>query len=107
MNLKWLSIDQGVMLSPAIKRAAECMDKFFEGEPSVITSGLRSPEKQLAIIVQKALRHKIEKEYPEFALHVNPDPTVQVPILDKTYYFWQRTWSRLLQIKDIVNPPIP
>lgn len=107
MKLKWLSFLEGVVNTPAIARSAELLDPYFEGEPSVITSGLRSPEKQLAVILEKIARHGFIEDYAELKLAGGHDFTVQVPINDETLYWWQRGWSRLLSIGDIVNPPIP
>jgi hypothetical protein len=105
---KWLSLAEGVVLTPAIIRTLNVLDPFFEGESSLITSGLRTPEKQLQIIAEKALRHSIHHVFPEFK---NPKERsvpekMRIEGLGEVYW-WQRTWSKLLSLKDVVNPPLP
>lgn len=85
------------------------LDSYFDGEPSEISSGLRTPKDQIYIIHQKAKRHGVEKEFPEFLANMDkpPDFTVHLSDINRDLYWFQRTWSRLLSIGDIVNPPIP
>ena len=87
------------------------MDKFFEGEPSEITSGLRTEHSQLAIIMQKLARHGKDHEFVEFVNGVEShwpiDKTVHLSDIGRDLFWWQRAWSRLLNIGEIINPPIP
>lgn len=108
-NLKNLLFRADVRKTPAIVRAVECMDKFFEGDPSIITSGLRTPQDQINIIVEKAKRHKIEGEFYEFSVNMNKPANFALFVdgYKESLYWWSRTWSRLLNLGDIVNPPIP
>lgn len=101
--MKWLTFDNGVKKTPAIARSADLLDSYFENEPSIITSGLRTATDQIRIIREKAIRHKIENEFPEFTSMQNEAPD---KISDDGLYWWQRTWSKLLSLGDIVNPPI-
>ena len=66
MNLRNLTIRNGVHLTPSIQRTLECMDKYFDGEVSEVTSGLRTEHDQLAIIMQKLARHGKDNEFSEF-----------------------------------------
>lgn len=109
--MKNLTLRAGVHLTPSISRTIELMDKFFEGEPSEVTSGLRTQEGQLGIIIQKLIRHKRDAEFKEFVTGVekrsHPADTVHVEELGRDLFWWQRAWSRLLHMGDIVNPPMP
>lgn len=105
--MKWLKYQDNVKKTPAIARAVDLLDPYFEGEPSEISSGWRAPEDQLRIIMEKAERHKIENDFDEFKRQGFTFPDVVVSIDGKPLFWWQRTWSKLLSIGDIVNPPIP
>ena len=109
--MKNLTLRAGVHLTPSISRTLELMDKYFDGEPSVITSGLRTQQDQISIIMQKLIRHKKDVEFKEFVWGVeqrsHPADTVHVDELDRDLFWWQRAWSRLLNMGDIVNPPLP
>ena len=105
--MKWLLFEEKVKNTPAIMRTVELLDPYFEGEQSEITSGLRTPEDQVRIISEKMKRHGIYNDFQEFDLHRDSDPGFGLEVDDEVVYFWQRGWSRLLNIGDIVNPPIP
>ena len=109
--MKNLTVRAGVHLTPTITRTIELMDRFFENEPSEITSGLRTTEEQLGIIIKKIARHKIDTEFNEFMNgvrnHWAMNYIVHVPEINRDLYWWQRAWSKLLNIGDIVNPPYP
>lgn len=87
------------------------MDRFFDGEVSDITSGLRTAEKQLALIIEKLALHNKEREFPEFVQGIEGkwpvDKTIHIDELNRDLYWFQRGWSRLLNISEIINPPIP
>lgn len=108
--MKWLSLAEGVELTPSTKRSIEAMDPYFEGEPSVVTSALRTAAHQLRIIIQKVARHGIGKDHPEWLQGIAEkwpiDQKVNLPGLGM-FYWWQMGWSHLLHIGDVVNPPIP
>ena len=101
--MKWISLADGVVLTPTIERTLVQVDPIFEGEPSSVTSGQRTAEKQLSIIVEKAKRHGIEDLFPEFNAGLL---SAKVVVEDVEIYSWQRAWSKLLSIGDIVNPPL-
>lgn len=104
-----LSIRPGVHLTPTIIRTIELMDRFFDDEPSEITSGLRTTQEQLAIILKKVAQFGIDSEFPEFVEGVrNQSPinmTVHIHEIERDLYWWQRAWSKLLNIGYVVNPP--
>ncbi len=99
---------ENVIKTPAITRCVGLIDPYFDGEPSIITSGLRSEAKQLQIIIDKAHRRKIENDFVEFNNNLGNSSQVAcfVEGYPKAIFWWQRTWSKLLEMQDIVNPPI-
>jgi len=105
--MRWLSYAENVMPSDAIDRTAILIDPFFEGEPSWITSGFRTGDKQLSIIVEKIAHHGIANQFPEYMENLGKPYTDGVKVDEKYYYWWQRAWSKLLNLGDIVNPPVP
>jgi hypothetical protein len=72
------------------------------GVKMVITSGLRDPQDQLRVIAGYAAEHGVS--FPEFDAN---DPHKKVRLADgRDVYAWQRTWSRLLFIGIVINPPL-
>lgn len=78
----------------------EALDDPFELH---ITSGLRDEYKQLELIGRYAKNHGII--FPEFSIS-NPSKKIWVKEFNKELYSWQRTWSKLLNIGIIINPPL-
>jgi hypothetical protein len=107
MNLKWIVIKEGVVLTPSTERSVIAADPYFEGLQSYVTSGLRTADHQLEIIIQKAKIHSIDSMFPEFAENLGHPIDFQVDVNGTELYWWQRTWSQCNQIGDIVNPPRP
>lgn len=105
--MSWLTYRENVKKTPAIVRAVELLDPFFESESSEVTSGWRAPLDQVRIISEKLKKHSIYNDFPEFDLHMGADPDFGVEVGDEILYYWQRGWSKCLNIGDIVNPPIP
>lgn len=107
--MKFLTFNPQARLTPAITRAAECMDKFFEGEASIISSGLRGPIDQLKIIRDKAQEWGFLGEFPEMidCEGCGVEHTVHISDLNRDLFYWQRTWSKLLNVGYVVNPPVP
>lgn len=105
--MNWLVYRDSVKKTPAISRTIELLDPFFEGERSEITSGLRTQADQISIILQKADRWKLREEYQEVLENENNSADFKVNIDGKDLFWWQRLWSKLLNIGDIVNPPVP
>ena len=106
-NLLWLSYRPNIKKTPSITRTIEILDPYFNGEPSEITSGLRTPHDQIKIIFEKLARHRLDEEFEEFKMHFGSDLELKIQVGDDIIYWWQRAWSRLLNIGDIVNPPYP
>lgn len=102
-----ITIRSGVVLSPSISRCLSAIDPYFSDCSATITSGLRTVLDQIRIIKEKVARHGIEKLYPEYIANIDREVTFTVPVDDYQYYWWQRAWSKLLNIGDIVNPPVP
>lgn len=68
-----------------------------------VTSGVREPIDQLHLISWYALEKGVK--FPEFRpqeLHEKVQPVE----LESEVYRWQRTWSRLLHMGVIINPPL-
>ncbi len=94
-----------VKSSPTIEVVLDGLEPFAAeaGVKMVITSGLRDPLDQLRVISGYADEHGVMM--PGF------DPNdvhkrVTLPDLGKEVYAWQMTWSRLLHVGIIINPPL-
>lgn len=105
--MKNINFADGVKKTPAIVRSAELLDAYFDGEPSWITSGLRLPSDQIEIIIQKLKRHNLYNDFPELGTFDGFDLEHKFEHEGEYIYWWQRGWSRLLNVSDIVNPPYP
>jgi hypothetical protein len=90
-----------VKRTETIDRVLEQIEPHSEGMILDITSGLRDPAEQLIIIAKYALVNKVR--FPEF----DPDDVHgRVTIDGQEIYQWQRTWSALLALGIIINPPL-
>lgn len=108
--MKWLFLSPGVELTATTKRSIEALDPYFDGEPSVVTSALRTTVNQLGVIAQKVERHGIAKDFTEWRQGISEKWTVGQKINLSgvgMVYWWQPAWSKLLNIGDVVNPPLP
>lgn len=106
--MRWITIPETVTVNPGILRSVESADIYFYGLPSVVTSGLRTPEKQLEIIVQKVSQHDAGRDFFEWTTFIGNPPNLTFKLDGgPELYWWQRAWSKLLNMGDIVNPPIP
>ena len=107
MLYKNLIINDGVVTNPNIDKVLGNLDYFVSNSQYTdvtlyITSAVRTTESQLKIINNYAyLKSVIYK--PEMVEDVNKK--IFIPVLGKEVYSWQRTWSKLLNIGIIVNPP--
>lgn len=105
--MKNLTVAEGVSTSPAIFRALLALDYFFEGYPCTVSSGFRSPESQLALIVSKCKDNGVWKLYDELALMEGSDYRARLKIDGgPELFWWQRGWSKLLNIGQVINPPV-
>lgn len=94
----FLRVADGVVLTQTIDTAIAELDPWFsaEGVPATVTSGFRTAEKQLEVIVQKVLAHPVLKnEYPNIASAAVEDSAS-----------WLNAWGSLLTIGEMVNPPV-
>jgi len=92
---KYLKVASGVVLNELIEEVICLLDPWFEQfqRTAIVTSGVRTAEKQLQIIKEKALRHKLfGKEFLDPITLDDSDLICEV-------------WSKVLEAGDIVNPP--
>jgi hypothetical protein len=104
--MKWIKLNDNVITTPTIDRTLVLLDPYFENEPVTVTSGLRTAEKQLEIIAEKVKQHHLEAMFPEWLLFKGNKADVKTKIDEHQFYWWQRSWSKLLNLNDIVNPPL-
>lgn len=95
----WLKVKPGVVLTPIIIPVIIGCDKYFEGLPSWVTSGLRDAINQLTVIRQYLTKKGLDKVYPEAMI-------CKVTDMIGNEYVWQRAWSNLLNAGVIINPPL-
>jgi hypothetical protein len=97
-NNKFLKVRKFVKLTGTIDSAIALLDGYFEQANlhCEVSSGLRTSEEQLKIIVNKCLKHKVDKEFP----------LIRAAKLSDTET-WLNPWGRLLTIGEMVNPPMP
>lgn len=102
-----LTAAKDAVLNESIIRTVSILDPFFDGEPSIVTSGVRTEADQLRIIEEKVLRHGLGSKYFEWGMFLGNKADCRTNINGGgSVYWWQRTWSDLLEIGNIVNPPI-
>lgn len=90
-----------VVLTPYLESIVERMGSFTGNRIVRLTSGVRTVQEQLGVIAYWALKMKVQfPEFDRFDLH---GKTV---VDGKELYRWQRTWSKLLNLGIIVNPPL-
>ena len=94
---KFLVVQSQVVLTPAIDNVIALLDPVFEKEnlQAHVTSGLRTADKQLSLIKEKAIALGVDKEFPE--IH---DAAVT------NQASWIKAWSRLLTKGFMINPPV-
>ena len=104
--MKWIAIDPSVILTPSISRTIDLIDVYFDKLPSTISSGYRTGEKQLEVIIDYLKRHGLYN-FEGFNTFVGNSVNFKVKYDDQEFYWWQKGWSKLLNIGVIVNPPVP
>lgn len=105
-NNKFLTIKEGVILTPIIDPVIVLLDKYFEkaNAHARVTSGKRTEDDQLRIIRNEMKVRGLDKKYPDA---ITKGWKEKVIIAGKEYYVWQHGWSELLKAGFIVNPPVP
>lgn len=100
MSAKWLSIAEGVQLTAPIEAVINKLEGYFEIQNlrAVVTSGLRTREDQLRIIVEAAQKRGMSPTFGQLDYDKK---------FDNGRYVWQEVWSELLRQGFIVNPPHP
>ena len=101
VNNQWLIVKEQVELTQIIEDAIVTLDSYFAAAQlrSYVTSGYRSPAKQLGVIQQYLLQERLDQQYPDAM-------TCQVDDMSEDgIYLWQLGWSALLNIGFIINPP--
>lgn len=109
-NNHWLVLDRSdsgilrVDLNKLLDGVIYSLDPVFESLQlrGVVTSGVRTRQKQIEIIRQKALRHNLDSIYLDI---VTGDLEQEVMVGSGKQPYWQILWSQLLSIGEIVNPP--
>ncbi len=96
---KYLKVAAGVILTPIIIPVICALDKYFEGLPSWVTSGLRDANDQLRVIRGYLKKKQLDKLYPEAMI-------CKVTDMISGQYAWQMAWSHLLNVGVIINPAL-
>ena len=98
---KFLIVKTGVVLNNQLDAIIYKLDKSFEGHTAYVTSGIRTPEKQLSIIKDYLHKKGIADEFIEKATVKS-----KVTYAGEEIYSWQLGWSKLLNAGVIINPPL-
>lgn len=101
VDTKWLLIRNDVVLSPQTSRVIASLDPYFgrHQHTAYVTSAVRNPESQLALIKKECIKRGIDKEFPEILICGLEDKNGGL-------FLWQSAWSRLLNKGFIISPPI-
>jgi len=93
---EFLTLGKDVVRSKVTDVVICKLDKYFKqyNHEAIVTSIVRTPEKQLSIIVDYCIKYGVP---------VSTDWDVDKKIGE--YYCWQKSWSRLLNLGVIINPP--
>ena len=94
-NNKYLTVQNGVKLTESLDKVIFTLDDYFKDKEYQVSSGLRSKNSQLHIICKIAK----EKKIPIFFNENDYDMKVD------GIYIWQVTWSKLLDLGFVINPP--
>lgn len=92
----FLMVNGNVILTPLLENVICELEPWFSeaGLPVHVTSGLRTAERQLEIIIDKAKELGIDHEFP----------SILTATLDDVNS-WVFAWGRELQANQMVNPP--
>jgi len=113
----WLPVRDGVILVPLLEDSITAVRPYFakHERKSSVSSGFRSPEKQLQdVILFYAVKKGIVAKFLELQQGMDEDwgITKQIvsppPVIAEFHlshiYWWQRAWSYLLHINMIISP---
>lgn len=97
-DCRYLTVGSQVVLNDLLTKTICTLDDEFEiaSVLAMVTSGIRTAQKQLSLIIQKAKLHGIDKTYPE----------ILIATVDNKNS-WLSAWSKLLVIGEMINPPKP
>ena len=105
--MKNLKLKDGVEVTDTIVRTINILDNYFVNEPSIISSGFRTADHQFGLIKNKVKELGIDKLFHEYAMMEGNDFNLKLKLDGLEIYWWQRAWSKLLNIGFIINPPVP
>ena len=102
-----ITVRKAVKTNASIIRCLLSIDSYFDCCPVAVTSGVREPIDQMRIIMEKCKRHGINNAlFSEYVTLEDRNIAEIVDVNGQKLYWWQRAWSKLLNLGDIVNPPI-
>lgn len=96
INNKFLTVRKTVILTERIDSVIFALDNYFRNFPVEVSSGQRTPEKQLFIIMDYAKKIGVELTFSDDDLDTKDD---------NNNYLWQWAWSKVLDAGYLVNPP--
>lgn len=105
LDNKFLTVKEGVVLTPIIEPVIVALDKYFEAanQKAYVSSGLRNPLSQLNTI-RKYIRLKgLDLKYPVAMACMVEE---RIDWGGRNLYAWQPAWSKLLNLGVIINPPM-
>ena len=107
MNYKNIILNIGVVTNEKIDKVLSNLDYFvstsqYRDMLLYVTSAVRTSQSQLNII-RKYAKSKNVIYLNEIVEDINKK--IFIPVLNREVYSWQRTWSKLLNLNIIINPP--
>ena len=102
-NNVFLTVAPDVVLNEALDKVISRCDIFFAkaNHKATVTSGIRTPQKQLEIIFHYLDKKGIKDDY---ILH--SDINTRLLYEGHEIFTWQLAWSKLLNAGVIINPPL-
>jgi hypothetical protein len=98
-----ISFRPGIKLNDRLSAVIQQLAPFAGDVILTITSGIRDPEDQLSSIGKYAVARGVK--FAEYEVG-NLYDKVSLPDIGGEVYRWQQTWSRLLHLGVIINPPL-
>lgn len=90
-----------IILNERLNSTLCAIDKYWAPKSEVVTSGVRAPKDSLRIIRNYLIQKNLFNTYPEAMTCAIDDKK------EDGTYVWQMAWSNLLNLKVIINPPLP